>query len=127
MKRRWGGCVCRRAQVSASEGPFRQTHFFLSAASWGRWRIAIIAGRRLHDLIACSTPADPVRSAVMVACGALMRRQMNALGQPIGEAIPAWQSAARPPHTSIEGRYCTVEAIDPERHAKSLFAAISDD
>lgn len=51
----------------------------------------------------------------------------NALGQPIGEAVPDWRPAAKPPHRSMEGRYCRVEPLDAEAHAADLFAAFQED
>lgn len=47
--------------------------------------------------------------------------------QPIGFALPDWKGATPPPRTPLEGRYCRIEPIDPERHAAPLFEAISDD
>jgi RimJ/RimL family protein N-acetyltransferase len=52
---------------------------------------------------------------------------MNALGQPIGCPLVDWRPVAPPPRTSIEGRYCSVEPIDPDRHAAALFEADSAD
>ncbi len=51
----------------------------------------------------------------------------NELGQPIGAALPDWSPRPRPPRTAIEGRFCRVEQLDPERHAVQLFAANSED
>ncbi|WP_394829649.1 GNAT family N-acetyltransferase [Pendulispora albinea] len=53
--------------------------------------------------------------------------RLNAVGQPIGEAILDWKPVPRPPRTPIDGRYCRIEPIDPARHAKALFEAVSDD
>jgi RimJ/RimL family protein N-acetyltransferase len=51
----------------------------------------------------------------------------NALGQPIGPAVADWKGAQLPPRTPIEGRYCRIEPLDPDRHATALFDAISED
>ncbi|MGC2202445.1 MAG: GNAT family protein [Stellaceae bacterium] len=51
----------------------------------------------------------------------------NELGQPIGFPLPHWTARPRPPRTSMEGRYCRVEPIDPARHAAELHAANSLD
>lgn len=56
-----------------------------------------------------------------------MQHRVNSLGQPIGAPVPHWKPVAPPPRTPIEGRYCRIEPIDPERHAAQLFEAISDD
>ncbi|MEQ9608110.1 MAG: GNAT family protein [Kiloniellaceae bacterium] len=49
------------------------------------------------------------------------------LGQPIGAPLPGWTPRPRPPRTAMEGRFCRVEPIDPQRHAADLFAANSAD
>jgi len=51
----------------------------------------------------------------------------NALGQPIGPPLPGWTPPPRPPRSPLEGRYCRVEPIDPERHARDLYEANSAD
>jgi RimJ/RimL family protein N-acetyltransferase len=56
-----------------------------------------------------------------------MQQRVNSLGQPVGDPVPNWKPVATPPRTPIEGRYCRIEAIDPERHAAPLFEAISED
>lgn len=38
-----------------------------------------------------------------------------------------WQSASIPPRTTIEGKYCRIEPIDPDRHATELFEAFRAD
>ena len=57
--------------------------------------------------------------------GASARR--NEFGQPIGEPVPGWSARQPPPRTPIHGRFCTVEPLDPERHAAELFAANAED
>jgi len=52
-----------------------------------------------------------------------MTQHRNSLGQPIGRPLPGWQPRPRPPRTAMQGRFCRVEALDPERHAAELFAA----
>ncbi|HXY99322.1 MAG TPA: GNAT family protein, partial [Stellaceae bacterium] len=49
--------------------------------------------------------------------------RVNSLAQPIGAALPGWQKRPPPPRTPMEGRFCRVEPLDPERHAAELFAA----
>ena len=48
--------------------------------------------------------------------------RMNALGQPIGTALPAWTPPARPPRAPMPGRYCRIEPMD-EGFAGELHAA----
>jgi RimJ/RimL family protein N-acetyltransferase len=47
----------------------------------------------------------------------------NEFGQSVGEAIPSWQAATRPPKTTMHGRFCRIEAFDLDRHAADLHAA----
>ena len=51
----------------------------------------------------------------------------NELGQPIGAPLPNWSPQPLPPRVPIEGRFCRVEPLDPDRHAAELFAANSED
>jgi RimJ/RimL family protein N-acetyltransferase len=51
----------------------------------------------------------------------------NALGQRIGPPVVDWKGARLPPRTPIEGTYCRIEPLDPDRHAAPLFDAISED
>jgi RimJ/RimL family protein N-acetyltransferase len=51
----------------------------------------------------------------------------NALGQPVGFALPDWAGAQRPPRTPMEGRFCRLEPLDPARHAAALHDAYSED
>jgi RimJ/RimL family protein N-acetyltransferase len=53
--------------------------------------------------------------------------ETNQLGQPVGLPVPGWSPRPRPPRTVMTGRFCTIEPLDPERHAADLFAANSDD
>src|SRR5688500_7990704 len=47
----------------------------------------------------------------------------NHLGQPIGFPLPDWRPPPRPQRTPMQGRYCRVEPLEPERHARDLHAA----
>ncbi|MGD1879117.1 MAG: GNAT family N-acetyltransferase [Kiloniellaceae bacterium] len=51
----------------------------------------------------------------------------NDLGQPIGLPMPNWTPRPAPPRTAMDGRFCRVEPLDPDRHAEDLFAAFSAD
>jgi len=51
----------------------------------------------------------------------------NELGQPIGFPVPNWTPRAQPPRTPMEGRFCRIEALDPERHAAELYEAVAED
>jgi RimJ/RimL family protein N-acetyltransferase len=55
------------------------------------------------------------------------RQRSNALGQPIGRAVPDWRPPPRPPHAVMAGRFCRVEPLDAARHATELHAANSLD
>jgi RimJ/RimL family protein N-acetyltransferase len=53
--------------------------------------------------------------------------QRNPLGQPVGGPVPGWSPRPPPPRTAMQGRFCTVEPLDPDRHAADLFAANAQD
>lgn len=48
---------------------------------------------------------------------------INQFGQPIGEPMPNWQAVQRPSGVTLSGRFCRLEALDPQRHHAALFAA----
>jgi RimJ/RimL family protein N-acetyltransferase len=47
----------------------------------------------------------------------------NALGQPIGSALPAWRAPPRPEPVTLPGRLCRLEPLDVERHSAQLHEA----
>jgi RimJ/RimL family protein N-acetyltransferase len=51
----------------------------------------------------------------------------NHLGQPIGFEVPNWTPPPYPARVTLQGRYCRVEPLAPERHVADLFAANSLD
>jgi RimJ/RimL family protein N-acetyltransferase len=57
----------------------------------------------------------------------MIEQRCNQLGQPIGAPVPNWSPRPLPPRSAIEGRYCRVEPLDPDRHTAELFDANSDD
>jgi len=52
-----------------------------------------------------------------------MMMNMNAYGQPVGPDLPGWTARPRPSRLVLEGRYCRLEPLDPDRHAAALHAA----
>jgi RimJ/RimL family protein N-acetyltransferase len=56
-----------------------------------------------------------------------MTDEVNQLGQPVGAKLPGWSPRKLPPRTAMAGRFCTVEPLDPGRHAAQLFAAYAED
>jgi RimJ/RimL family protein N-acetyltransferase len=48
---------------------------------------------------------------------------VNALGQPIGPALPTWQPPPRPARTPLDGAWTRLEPLDPDRHAQALWEA----
>jgi RimJ/RimL family protein N-acetyltransferase len=56
-----------------------------------------------------------------------MTRNVNHLGQSIGCAVSGWVPRQAPARTPMTGRYCHLEPLDPERHARDLYAANSED
>ena len=51
-----------------------------------------------------------------------MPQIFNDLGQPVGHALPDWKPPPVPPHEAMEGRFCRLEALVPQRHAEDLYA-----
>lgn len=51
----------------------------------------------------------------------------NEFGQPIGFPLPGWTPRPTPGREPMVGRYCRLEALDPDRHAASLFELHADD
>jgi RimJ/RimL family protein N-acetyltransferase len=56
-----------------------------------------------------------------------MTEHRNSIGQPVGFPLRDWQARPRPPRVPMEGRFCRLEPLDPERHAVELFAANGED
>ena len=54
-----------------------------------------------------------------------MKSILNQYQQPVGAPVPGWTPRAVPPRQPIEGRYCRLEALEPQRHAAELYAAYS--
>lgn len=51
----------------------------------------------------------------------------NDLGQPVGDPVPGFEAARRPDLATLEGRFCRLEKLDPERHSQGLYDALSAD
>ncbi|HEY7288253.1 MAG TPA: GNAT family protein [Vicinamibacterales bacterium] len=58
-----------------------------------------------------------------------MAPDLNALGQPIGRPVGDWVAPVAPSResTAMSGRYCRVEILNPDRHARDLFDANTAD
>ena len=56
-----------------------------------------------------------------------MAEHVNELGLPVSYPVEGWSPPPRPPREAMEGRYCRVEPIDPERHARDLHTANLED
>lgn len=56
-----------------------------------------------------------------------MPSQLNSLGQPVGLPVDNWQPPPVPSKQPMEGRFCRVEALSVERHARELYEANSLD
>ena len=48
----------------------------------------------------------------------------NEFGQPTGAALPHWTARQHPPRTSITGRFCRVDPLDPVAHGDDLYECI---
>src|SRR4051794_6238980 len=44
-------------------------------------------------------------------------------GQPIGFTVQNWKPPPHPPREAMQGRFCRLEPIDPQKHAADLFEA----
>jgi RimJ/RimL family protein N-acetyltransferase len=53
--------------------------------------------------------------------------ERNALGQPVGPALPHWIPARRPPRQVLEGGRVRLEPLDRLAHAAQLFEAYAQD
>ncbi len=47
----------------------------------------------------------------------------NQFGQPIGDGMDSWAGARRPERATLRGEWCTLEPLEPARHATSLYDA----
>jgi RimJ/RimL family protein N-acetyltransferase len=56
-----------------------------------------------------------------------MQHDKNHLGQPIGSVVSDWKPPHLPARENIEGRFCRLEPLEPDRHAAELHAANSLD
>jgi RimJ/RimL family protein N-acetyltransferase len=56
-----------------------------------------------------------------------MEPTLNHLGQCIGFSMPDWVPPPLPPREPMEGRWCWLEPLDPDRHAAALFEADAAD
>ena len=76
-----------------------------------------------------SPPAPPLYQQKPLSRGpaAMKEPRVNELGQPIGEPLPHWRPRPLPPRQPMEGTWCRLEPLDPDRHAESLFEAKSQD
>ncbi len=54
-----------------------------------------------------------------------MSTRTNDLGQPVGDPVPGFHGSVVPIGTTLEGRFCRLEKLDPIRHTESLFDALS--
>ena len=52
-----------------------------------------------------------------------MTQPENALGQPLDRLLPHWRTPALPPRETMQGRWCRLEPLDTERHARQLHDA----
>ena len=53
----------------------------------------------------------------------MSKTHTNTLGHPIGFPLLDWTPRPQPPRTSISGRYCSIELLDPDRHGDQLYKA----
>jgi RimJ/RimL family protein N-acetyltransferase len=56
-----------------------------------------------------------------------MTQQTNALGQGLDRPVADWQVPSLPPREAMQGRWCRLELLDAERHARPLHEAFAMD
>ena len=56
-----------------------------------------------------------------------MPHEKNHLNQPVDFPVPDWEPPPPPARETLEGRFCRLEPLDPERHADSLYDANASD
>lgn len=56
-----------------------------------------------------------------------MDHATNPFGQPIGFALPDWQTRPRPDRRVLEGRFASLEPLDVDRHGDDLWQAFAAD
>jgi RimJ/RimL family protein N-acetyltransferase len=52
-----------------------------------------------------------------------MKGHVNGLGQPVGFPVPDWRPPPHPSRHTLNGHFCRLEPLDPDRHAEALFRA----
>jgi RimJ/RimL family protein N-acetyltransferase len=52
-----------------------------------------------------------------------MDYELNQYQQPIGRLVENWNPPPPPPGHPLQGHYCRLEGLDPDKHTESLFAA----
>lgn len=55
----------------------------------------------------------------------MTRQTMNELGQPVGYPLPDWRSRERPSAAMMDGRHCSLVALDTAAHSAELFSAFA--
>ncbi|MAM86207.1 MAG: GNAT family N-acetyltransferase [unclassified Hahellaceae] len=56
-----------------------------------------------------------------------MTQCFNDFGQPVGESLANWEEPTRPLLELMDGNFCRLEPLAPERHAEELYAANMQD
>ncbi len=57
----------------------------------------------------------------------VVKFELNHLQQPVGEVVIDWNAPPVPSRDALQGRSCRLEALSPDAHAASLFAAYQQD
>lgn len=57
----------------------------------------------------------------------MAHHEINELNQPIGDPVPNWKPLPRPTLTTLTGRFCRLEPVNVDNHARELFDANSAD
>ncbi len=54
-----------------------------------------------------------------------MEHELNQFQQPVGLPVADWTIPPWPSAETLDGHYCRLESLDPQRHGDSLYASIS--
>jgi RimJ/RimL family protein N-acetyltransferase len=54
-------------------------------------------------------------------------QEINEHGQCVGPTLPQWSPPPFPPHTELQGSFCTLGPLDPNLHGQALFEAYQSD
>lgn len=70
---------------------------------------------------------SPLPHSLMFRDAGMSRERLNELDQVVGFPLPRWRPPPLPPHAAIDGRWASLEPLDAEKHAASIYRGVSLD